>query len=156
MSTGYKLAKHMVAVTCAHDKTAAYGQLIKVHTSIAVEGVNRDDQVAACLQSRRWVEDIASSWPFRRIIPAHFAAPVPAAPQDLRWGLLLLLIHAAAASSIMLQPIAGCALSIALPTQGRLRLCVQGEDTAAAARPPGVAVWRRRRGAGQYGGVPCL
>ena len=42
------------------------------------------DQGSAHVQSRRWVEDIASSWAFRRIIPAHFAAPVAATPQDLR------------------------------------------------------------------------
>ena len=36
------------------------------------------------LQTLRWIEDIASNWEFRRIIPAHFAAPVPATPQDLR------------------------------------------------------------------------
>ena len=36
------------------------------------------------LQTLRWIEDIASNWDFRQIIPAHFAAPVPATPQDLR------------------------------------------------------------------------
>lgn len=36
------------------------------------------------VQTRRWVEDIVGSWDFRRIIPAHFAAPVQATPQDFR------------------------------------------------------------------------
>ena len=31
-----------------------------------------------------WIEDIASSWDFRRIIPCHFAAPITATPADLR------------------------------------------------------------------------
>ncbi|EIE22041.1 hypothetical protein COCSUDRAFT_16894 [Coccomyxa subellipsoidea C-169] len=35
-------------------------------------------------ETRRWVSDITSSWEFRRIIPAHFAAPVQATPQDFR------------------------------------------------------------------------
>ncbi|CAL8461607.1 g1138 [Coccomyxa elongata] len=35
-------------------------------------------------ETRRWVEDITSCWDFRRIIPAHFAAPVQATPQDFR------------------------------------------------------------------------
>ncbi len=35
-------------------------------------------------QSRRWIEDITDNWEFKRIIPAHFAAPVPATPRDLR------------------------------------------------------------------------
>ncbi|CAL5218999.1 g754 [Coccomyxa viridis] len=35
-------------------------------------------------ESRRWIEDITSNWEFKRIIPAHFAAPVPATPRDLR------------------------------------------------------------------------
>ena len=36
------------------------------------------------VQSQRWIEDIAGNWDFKRIIPAHFAAPVQATPQDLR------------------------------------------------------------------------
>lgn len=36
------------------------------------------------LQTLRWIEDIASNWDFRRIIPAHFTAPVRATPHDLR------------------------------------------------------------------------
>ena len=35
-------------------------------------------------QSQRWIEDITRNWEFKRIIPAHFAAPVPATPRDLR------------------------------------------------------------------------
>ena len=46
-----------------------------------------------CQQSRRWIEDIASAWPFRRVIPAHFAAPVAATPQDLRCMLPLIQSH---------------------------------------------------------------
>ena len=31
-----------------------------------------------------WVEDMASSWDFKRIIPCHMAAPIEATPDDLR------------------------------------------------------------------------
>lgn len=31
-----------------------------------------------------WVEDMCSSWNFRRIIPCHFSGPVKATPSDLR------------------------------------------------------------------------
>ena len=31
-----------------------------------------------------WVEDICTSFDFKRIIPAHLAAPIRATPQDLR------------------------------------------------------------------------
>ena len=31
-----------------------------------------------------WVEDMCSSWDFRRIIPCHFSAPIAAKPADLR------------------------------------------------------------------------
>ena len=34
-----------------------------------------------------WVEDMASSWDFQRIIPCHMAAPIQATPNDLRCGL---------------------------------------------------------------------
>ena len=34
--------------------------------------------------SRRWVESICRDWNFRQIIPAHFSAPIPATPADLR------------------------------------------------------------------------
>ena len=53
----------------------------------AVAVIARLCQIRICiivLQSQRWVEDIASNWDFKRIIPAHFAAPVPATPRDLR------------------------------------------------------------------------
>ena len=33
-----------------------------------------------------WVEDMASSWDFQRIIPCHMAAPIQATPNDLRRG----------------------------------------------------------------------
>lgn len=33
-----------------------------------------------------WIEDICSSWDFKRIIPAHLAGPILAGPQDLRCG----------------------------------------------------------------------
>lgn len=32
-----------------------------------------------------WVEDMASSWDFQRIIPCHMAAPIQATPNDLRF-----------------------------------------------------------------------
>jgi hypothetical protein len=38
----------------------------------------------AVLATRAWVDDIASSWDFRRIIPCHFDAPIAARPADLR------------------------------------------------------------------------
>lgn len=31
---------------------------------------------------RDWVDRIAKDWPFRRIIPAHFAAPISASRSD--------------------------------------------------------------------------
>lgn len=31
-----------------------------------------------------WIEDIASSWRFRQIVPCHLAAPIPSTPADLR------------------------------------------------------------------------
>lgn len=31
---------------------------------------------------RDWIDRIAADWPFRRIIPAHFAAPVAAGSSD--------------------------------------------------------------------------
>lgn len=34
--------------------------------------------------SKDWIEDICSSWNFTQIIPAHFTAPIPAGPNDLR------------------------------------------------------------------------
>lgn len=34
--------------------------------------------------TRQWVDAICRDWDFRRIIPAHFTAPVPATPADLR------------------------------------------------------------------------
>ncbi|KAK9834707.1 hypothetical protein WJX74_008268 [Apatococcus lobatus] len=35
-------------------------------------------------EGRRWVNSIVDEWDFRQIIPAHFAAPIPATPEDLR------------------------------------------------------------------------
>lgn len=34
--------------------------------------------------ARAWVDSICRDWDFRQIIPAHFTAPVPATPADLR------------------------------------------------------------------------
>lgn len=34
--------------------------------------------------AREWVESICRDWNFRQIIPAHFTAPIPATPTDLR------------------------------------------------------------------------
>ncbi len=34
--------------------------------------------------ARRWVDSICANWNFRQIIPAHFSAPIPATPADLR------------------------------------------------------------------------
>jgi hypothetical protein len=34
-------------------------------------------------EARAWVDELCASWPFTRIIPAHFDAPVPARPADL-------------------------------------------------------------------------
>ena len=34
--------------------------------------------------SREWIEDITGSWNFTQIIPAHFSAPIPAGPKDLK------------------------------------------------------------------------
>eukprot|EP00850_Spirogloea_muscicola_P021612 SM000256S08666 [mRNA] locus=s256:90788:92917:+ [translate_table: standard] len=35
-------------------------------------------------QAKAWVESIAQDWNFKRIIPAHFAAPINATPSDFR------------------------------------------------------------------------
>ncbi|BDA42088.1 hypothetical protein COCOBI_02-8900 [Coccomyxa sp. Obi] len=48
-------------------------------------------------ETRRWVEDITNSWEFRRIIPAHFAAPVQATPQDFRAAFAFVYTEAKAA-----------------------------------------------------------
>jgi hypothetical protein len=34
-------------------------------------------------ECRAWIDDVCGSWDFRRIIPAHFDAPIPARPSDL-------------------------------------------------------------------------
>lgn len=34
-------------------------------------------------QVRNWIDIIAKDWPFRRIIPAHFAAPINASRSEL-------------------------------------------------------------------------
>jgi hypothetical protein len=34
--------------------------------------------------SKEWIEDITRSWNFTQIIPAHFSAPIPAGPKDLK------------------------------------------------------------------------
>lgn len=34
--------------------------------------------------SRDWIERMTRSWTFKRVIPAHFDAPVAAGPKDLR------------------------------------------------------------------------
>ena len=34
--------------------------------------------------SREWIDDICASWNFRQIVPAHFSAPIPAGPKDLK------------------------------------------------------------------------
>ena len=34
--------------------------------------------------SKEWIDDITSSWNFTQIIPAHFSAPIPAGPKDLK------------------------------------------------------------------------
>lgn len=34
--------------------------------------------------SKEWIDDICSSWNFTQIIPAHFSAPIPAGPKDLK------------------------------------------------------------------------
>jgi len=34
--------------------------------------------------SKEWIDDITGSWNFTQIIPAHFSAPIPAGPKDLK------------------------------------------------------------------------
>lgn len=36
--------------------------------------------------AREWVEKVANGWSFKRVIPAHFDAPVAAGPKDFRYG----------------------------------------------------------------------
>ena len=38
----------------------------------------------AAAATRAWVDDVASSWDFKRIIPCHFEAPIAARPADWR------------------------------------------------------------------------
>ena len=38
----------------------------------------------AAAATRAWVDDVAASWPFTRIIPCHFDAPIAAKPADWR------------------------------------------------------------------------
>ena len=35
--------------------------------------------------ARQWVDKVVDGWAFKRVIPAHFAAPVPAGPKDFRY-----------------------------------------------------------------------
>ena len=37
--------------------------------------------------ARQWVDTLVSEWSFKRVIPAHFDAPVAAGPKDFRYGL---------------------------------------------------------------------
>ena len=37
--------------------------------------------------ARQWVDRVTSEWSFKRVIPAHFDAPVAAGPKDFRYGL---------------------------------------------------------------------
>lgn len=37
--------------------------------------------------ARQWVNKVVSGWSFKRVIPAHFDAPVTAGPKDFRYGL---------------------------------------------------------------------
>lgn len=37
--------------------------------------------------ARQWVDRVVSGWTFKRVIPAHFDAPVAAGPGDFRYGL---------------------------------------------------------------------
>lgn len=36
--------------------------------------------------ARQWVDKVTSEWSFKRVIPAHFDAPVAAGPKDFRYG----------------------------------------------------------------------
>ena len=33
---------------------------------------------------RRWVDSMVDAWPIARVIPAHYAAPIKATPEDVR------------------------------------------------------------------------
>ena len=35
--------------------------------------------------ARAWVDAICADWPFRRIIPCHFDAPVAATEREFKW-----------------------------------------------------------------------
>ena len=37
--------------------------------------------------ARQWVDRVVSGWTFKRVIPAHFDAPVAAGPKDFRYAL---------------------------------------------------------------------
>ncbi len=51
-------------------------------TAVAAHAWKPANQVPEAVAE--WVEDMASSWDFRRIIPCHMAAPIAAGPDDLR------------------------------------------------------------------------
>lgn len=40
--------------------------------------------MSRALQTKRWVDDIVSSWDFTSVIPCHFAGPVPSSPQAVK------------------------------------------------------------------------
>ena len=37
--------------------------------------------------AREWVDKVVNGWSFKRVIPAHFEAPVAAGPKDFRYAL---------------------------------------------------------------------
>lgn len=65
-------SKTSKATFCQHDKDGCCDVISS--TTSASRG----------LQVRQWVDSICSSWDFKQIIPAHFDAPIPAGPADLR------------------------------------------------------------------------
>ena len=43
--------------------------------------------------ARDWVDSVVNSWSFKRVIPAHFEAPVPAGPKDFRQAAVAILLQ---------------------------------------------------------------
>lgn len=49
-----------------------------------IKGIKIDENCIIMIQVREWVDSISRDWRFKRIIPAHFAAPISASRSDFR------------------------------------------------------------------------
>ena len=78
------LLSYIVVLVCVPDvtKPAHWMVLWSVLCDVATWQV----QVFAKIPGpvRAWVDDMCDSWDFKRVISAHFCAPVEAGPEDVR------------------------------------------------------------------------